>query len=120
MEDLPTTTRNGSTSAWRKIRAQVLDEEGYVCGYCGSQANTVDHIIPLAKGGSDDRSNLISACGACNYSKRDKILGMPEQMSEGVFSPDRATPRRPVHFLPEARQIGQNRTFVRPKGFENG
>lgn len=112
--------RNGSTSAWRKLRKQVLDEDGWVCAYCGSQANTVDHIIPLAKGGTDDRSNLVSACGACNYAKRDKILGMPEQMSEGVFSSEGATPSRPVLFLPETVRNAPNRTFVLPKGFENG
>lgn len=120
LEDTPTRSRNGSTSKWRKIRKQILDRDGHQCAYCGAHANTVDHIVPLARGGSDDESNLVACCGACNYSKRDKIVGMPEQMSEAVFSPDQPTPSRPVLFLPEARRTDTNGTFVRPKGLENG
>jgi 5-methylcytosine-specific restriction endonuclease McrA len=35
---------------------------------------TVDHVIPIARGGSDDPENLIAACRRCNYSKQDKLV----------------------------------------------
>jgi hypothetical protein len=34
----------------------------------------IDHIHPVAKGGTNDLTNLITACGPCNAGKRDKTL----------------------------------------------
>lgn len=35
----------------------------------------IEHIIPLAKGGSDDENNLWLACPICNRHKASKITG---------------------------------------------
>ena len=58
--------------AWRKTRAQILSRDNNECQYCGAVATTVDHVIPVAKGGTDESSNLAAACSRCNYSKHDK------------------------------------------------
>lgn len=64
---------NGGTRAWSKIRARILIRDGYCCQYCGSEnATTVDHVIPISKGGTDDPDNLVAACTRCNYSKGDR------------------------------------------------
>lgn len=42
------------------------------CWMCGAPADQIDHVKPLAKGGSNWPSNLRPACGACNYSKSRK------------------------------------------------
>ena len=40
------------------------------CVYCGDElADNVDHVIPVANGGPDDLSNLVSACQRCNVAK---------------------------------------------------
>jgi len=40
------------------------------CVYCGSTDNlSIDHIIPISKGGNQDPKNLIRACSSCNKSK---------------------------------------------------
>lgn len=40
------------------------------CAYCGSaETLTVDHRIPLARGGSNRIDNILPACGWCNRSK---------------------------------------------------
>lgn len=45
------------------------------CAYCGSDENvTVDHVIPLARGGRHERHNLVPACMKCNCSKGTKTL----------------------------------------------
>lgn len=46
------------------------------CYYCGCKGKlTIDHIIPLARGGTHEKSNLLAACNRCNSSKgaRDPI-----------------------------------------------
>lgn len=65
--------KTGSTTRWRKIRRYILDRDGWTCRVlrdgriCGRPANTVDHIITRANGGTDHPSNLRAACGTCNY-----------------------------------------------------
>jgi 5-methylcytosine-specific restriction endonuclease McrA len=48
----------------------------YHCAYCGIQPAqlTQDHIVPLSKGGSHTKSNILPACNACNQRKGNKFL----------------------------------------------
>lgn len=40
------------------------------CAYCGSKESIqLDHVIPIARGGTHSIGNLISACSSCNASK---------------------------------------------------
>lgn len=42
------------------------------CAYCGSKVKlTLDHFIPITKGGSDVQGNLLPACGSCNSKKHN-------------------------------------------------
>jgi len=63
----------GKGAAWDSLRLQCLERDDWTCGYCGNEANEADHIIPTAKGGIDELSNLIAACKPCNGSKQDRI-----------------------------------------------
>lgn len=42
------------------------------CYFCGGRSETIDHLIARAKGGTNDASNLVSACVTCNSMKGDK------------------------------------------------
>lgn len=45
------------------------------CLYCGSHENiTVDHVVPLARGGSHAIGNLVPACKTCNSRKKDSFI----------------------------------------------
>ncbi|WP_410094065.1 HNH endonuclease [Streptomyces sp. MS191] len=51
----------------------VLSANGGECVYwCGRPAETMDHAIPFASGGSDDLDNLLPACSRCNNGKNQR------------------------------------------------
>lgn len=56
------------------LRFEVLRDAGGRCELCGTSSKEkqidVDHIIPRANGGSNDRSNLQALCRTCNAQKR--------------------------------------------------
>lgn len=55
-------------------RRRVWDRDGWTCQRCGSHVElTVDHIIPLAAGGTDDDDNLQTLCFSCNASKGARL-----------------------------------------------
>lgn len=56
------------------------------CVYCGNKSECVDHIFPLARGGTEHIENLVPACLKCNTSKGDKLLTewIPERMKHGA------------------------------------
>lgn len=58
-----------------KTRFDVLKRDRFTCQYCGARPPKVeirvDHINPVAKGGSSKLENLITACFECNAGKRD-------------------------------------------------
>ena len=47
---------------------------GDPCSYCGGSADTIDHIVPLARGGSHVSDNLAAACRLCNQRKQTNSL----------------------------------------------
>lgn len=62
----------------RRDRSRVLQRDGFACRYCGARANpmTIDHVLPISKGGTNDLRNLVSCCMSCNSRKGPRT---PEQ-----------------------------------------
>lgn len=59
-------------SAWWKRRIAAG-----ICYYCrrrvGPKALTMDHLVPLARGGRSVRGNVVPACKACNDRKQSRL-----------------------------------------------
>lgn len=66
-------TRVGRQPIPRKLRHEVFKRDGYRCRECGATNKQtrlhIDHIIPVAKGGTNDLSNLQTLCEECNVAK---------------------------------------------------
>jgi hypothetical protein len=71
-------TQNGRLprEIWQSLRAAIFRRDNYTCQYCGAAGARLecDHVVPVSRGGSNDESNLVTACFTCNRSKRDKTL----------------------------------------------
>ena len=94
---------------WRALRLRILARDGHVCGYCGQDATTVDHILPIRKHPDQamNPENLISACRDCNSKKGSR--------SQGVFLAQTFTP--PVfseRSLPETVRTVPDSPFIKP------
>jgi 5-methylcytosine-specific restriction endonuclease McrA len=82
------------TTRWirRSTRTALYARDGYTCQYClcavspgvqvapgivvpavpGTALATLDHATPRSLGGSNDRSNLRTACVSCNAAKGER------------------------------------------------
>jgi len=49
-----------------------------VCGYCGQSTPagelTMDHVVPLSRGGRTTKGNVVPSCKTCNTEKKQKLL----------------------------------------------
>lgn len=59
----------------REDRLAIYKRDGFACLYCGSTFHLqLDHLHPRSKGGSNHKSNLVTACRACNMAKSNRII----------------------------------------------
>jgi 5-methylcytosine-specific restriction endonuclease McrA len=60
-----------ATQWWKRRIAKGL------CHYCGrstpAKELTMDHIVPLARGGKSTKGNLVTACKECNNNKKNLL-----------------------------------------------
>jgi hypothetical protein len=62
----------------KKLRFEVFKRDEFKCQYCGSYSPNVilnvDHIDPVANGGTNELINLITSCFDCNQGKKARLL----------------------------------------------
>lgn len=63
-------------------KINVIYRDDFTCQYCGYKGEygskvrkiTIDHVLPISKGGKTSFDNCVAACGECNSSKGNKLL----------------------------------------------
>jgi len=53
-------------------RRTVFARDGHRCQYCGSAAESIDHVMPRSRGGLHVWDNVVAACRRCNTRKEDR------------------------------------------------
>jgi 5-methylcytosine-specific restriction endonuclease McrA len=68
----------------RFSRLNILIRDKYSCQYCGGRlqknAFTLDHVLPLSRGGKTTWENVVACCIKCNSKKKSRTpeeAGMP-------------------------------------------
>ena len=76
--------RRGYEQHGKVDRKAIFDRDGWCCVYCGTVVHepydpcsdtsaTIDHVIPLAKGGKHVPENCVTSCKRCNTKKSDSV-----------------------------------------------
>jgi HNH endonuclease len=84
---------------------QVRQRARFLCEYCHTSEQwqyvsfTVDHVIPISKGGANSIDNLALACFHCNRKKSDKVRVFDEQSLSEVFLFNPRTDSWQEHFI---------------------
>jgi hypothetical protein len=61
---------SAGSEGYQKHYAALMDRDGQSCIYCRATDNLcIDHMVPIAQGGTDEIDNLAIACKACNSGK---------------------------------------------------
>lgn len=71
----------------KKTRFDVFKRDSFTCQYCGAHPPSVvlhvDHVDPVANGGSNDIDNLVTSCDSCNLGKGARLLGdIPQTLKD--------------------------------------
>ena len=69
-----------SSGRRKKMINELRAKHGRICWYCGyeiTERDSVDHIHPKSRGGSDRKENLALTCSRCNLAKyKDDIIDL--------------------------------------------
>jgi 5-methylcytosine-specific restriction endonuclease McrA len=54
-------------------KKNIMIRDNFVCQYCGSTEElTIDHVMPISRGGVSCFENCVTACKKCNTKKANK------------------------------------------------
>lgn len=89
----------GSVYKSHRRRHKIADRDGWECRYCQVVTEcktcrphakimaTIDHVVPIALGGTNALANMAIACHPCNQAKADDYWPA-SAITPGMFSPD--------------------------------
>ena len=85
-------------------KKNVARRDDYICQYCGEDLSdekyTIDHVVPISKGGKSKWSNVVICCKSCNAQKGDRT---PQQAKMFL----RREPKEPYAFGKKINPNGQ-------------
>lgn len=72
--------REGAGERFKAV--EIFERDGYICQECGIicegvwpelDTPTLDHVIPISRGGEHTRGNTRCCCWGCNRKKADRL-----------------------------------------------
>lgn len=100
----------------KSLRFEIFKRDGFRCLYCGvtpTQAKLrVDHVNPVAKGGTDAPENLITSCFDCNAGKAARPLEARRFKTEIATEADKEHAEQIREWLRIQREVTEARSAV--------
>ena len=97
----------------RFSRSNIYLRDDFMCQYCArrfpERELTLDHVVPVVRGGKKNWENIVTACTPCNQKKGDST---PEEAGQRLLRPAKAP-----KWLPG--RLGLNRQRAMPKVWES-
>jgi hypothetical protein len=96
----------------KRTRFEVFKRDAFMCQYCGLTPEhgavlVIDHRHPVARGGTNAFSNLITACHACNSGKGAVPLAQPHDLFFDEHKP-RLVSALPAEMIAELKPLRRN------------
>jgi uncharacterized protein YdaU (DUF1376 family) len=68
--------RRPPPTEWSVTRQRIFLRDDFTCTYCGNRGGELhcDHVVPIARDGTNADDNLTTACVDCNMSKGARLL----------------------------------------------
>ncbi len=103
----------------KRLRYEILRRDNHACRYCGATAPgvplTVDHVVPVSLGGSDDPENLVAACRECNSGKSSSN---PDAPLVATVADDAVRWSKAMELVAFGRAVGRAEAKERHAAFE--
>ena len=108
-------------------RLAIYLRDGLACAWCGEGIEdgvklTLDHLTPHSRQGSNDQTNLVTACHRCNSSRGSRsvqkfAVAVAEYLDHGIASQDilthvRETAKRAIDVRAAAELISRRGGFT--------
>jgi hypothetical protein len=92
---------------------RLFARDRHVCAYCGAQCSegdlTVEHIVPVSRGGRHEWTNVVTACRSCNTRKGNR---RPEEANMPLLYVPYAVCRNEGFILSNRRILADQMAFL--------
>lgn len=63
----------------KPVKQKILEKSKGRCAHCGKKIEvgngfTLEHVVPISKGGTNDIENLVALCNECNHGKSNDVI----------------------------------------------
>lgn len=93
---------------------RLFARDRHICAYCGARCPeadlTVEHIVPISRGGRHDWTNVVTACRSCNTRKGNRV---PEEAGMPLLYVPYAVCRNEGFILSNRRILADQMAFLR-------
>jgi hypothetical protein len=103
------------------VNSYLFRRDQFMCLYCGgeftSEQLSRDHILPVSRNGSDNWTNVVTACKRCNHRKADHT---PEEVGMELIAIPFVPNRHEFFYLANKNILADQMEFLKSQFSRNG